>query len=216
MAGNGRVFIGLDTTGIKMLVKNIGEGKKVFERPLAEGRADIALRLLRFGPKGIEQQFQDSREYRNEQSKAWDRTMPFGSIPAPDKTMIRTGAYMKAWLGLGPGSMPPSTDESVVTCGVDPKSFPQVAIHQGSKEEFTIRPKKPSSTRPGDWAMRWKLGLMAGVWMSIASIEKGIKIKRRRLSVSTEVRRAIAKEIHGHADARVRGLSVKTQRISYL
>lgn len=157
MAGNGRIFGPVDTTGFKMLV-DLGEGKKVFERPLAEGRADGPLRLLRFGPKGIEQR----SKYRipEQQSKAWDRTLAFGSCSAPEKTMIRTGAYMKAWLGLGPGGMPPSTDESVVTCGVDPKSFPQVAIHQGSREEYTIRPKTPSKTS----ARTGLCGGSSGLW----------------------------------------------------
>ena len=41
--------------------------------------------------------------------------------------------------------------------------------------------------------MRWFLGLTYGVWLSKATMRKGITIARRRVSVSSDVRKAVGK-----------------------
>lgn len=79
---------------------------------------------------------------------------------------------------------------------------------------MTVKPKKRSSTRKNDWAMRFYLGMVHGVWLSVARIKRGLKIRRRRLSVSADVKKAIALMIRDTTKGKIRKLRlVTTQKV---
>ena len=150
-------------------------------------------KILRTGTKGISHQFRDQTEYRGAQSIPWERTKPFGTKKAPRKTMLGTKRYRTAWLG-GAGSIE-TIDANTVTIGVDRGAFPQVAVHQSAKPFTLIRPKR--KTKSGHWAMQFFLGLTYGVWLTNARLEKGLKVPRRRLSVSDDVKKEVAAMFRG-------------------
>lgn len=188
-----KTFLKVDAAFMRNIVKAVGAGQEVFAKPFADDRFDEAVRILRFGPRGFEQQFEDSTEYRDRTSTPWAPTKPFGNRPAPAKTMVGTGAYRSGWLGRGPGGYVNRKDNQI-TVGVQKTIFPQVLIHQSTKPYTIVKPKK--RTASGDWAMCWKLGLTFGVWLSNKRLERGLKIVRRKLSVSFPVKQLIAKTIN--------------------
>ena len=176
----------------KNLVRKFRDGKTVLEKPLLESRGVQAVKILRFGTRGISDQFKDETEYRGGGSSGWKKTEPFGTRKAPYKTMQAGGTYRRAWLG-GAGGVE-TISANAIEIGVDRTLFPQVAIHQGSAASVRVFPK--TRTKGGkDWKMRFFLGLTYGVWLTKARIEQGLKIAHRRLSVSTDVRKAIARMI---------------------
>lgn len=156
---------------------------------MLDSRGKQAVRLLRTGTRGISDQFKDQTEYRGAQAIPWERTKDFGTRKAPRKTMQATGDYRAAWLG-GTGSVE-NISQNAIEIGVDRGDFPRVAIHQGSAPSVKVFPKKRAKGGK-DWAMRFFLGLTYGVWLTKARLEKGLKIPRRRLSVSSDVRKAVA------------------------
>ncbi len=171
------------------LVRKFRSGKAVVEKPLLDSRGKQAVRTLRFGTRGISDQFKDQTEYRGSGSTPWDKTQDFGTRKAPRKTMQASGGYRTAWLG-GPGGVE-NISANAIEIGVDRGDFPRVAIHQGSAPFVKVFPKK--RTKGGkDWAMRFFLGLTYGVWLTKKRLEMGLKIPRRRLSVSSDVRKAVA------------------------
>lgn len=206
-----KVAIALDKTGFDQMIRRVGEAKVALFRPFADQRGKSAVQILRFGPRGIREQFTDETEYRNRSAYPWLDSEAFGRTPAPISTLNRTGRYKSAWLG-GPGGKTETTDASL-TIGVDRGAFPQVAIHQGRRSSVTVKPKKRSSTRPNDWAMRFYLGMVHGVWLSIKRIKRGLKIRRRRLSVSSDVKKAIALMLRDTTKGKIRKLRLTTQRI---
>ena len=173
----------------KNLVRKFRSGKAVVEKPLLDSRGKQAVKLLRFGTRGISDQFKDQTEYRGSGSTPWDKTQDFGTRKAPRKTMQASGGYRRAWLG-GAGGVE-NISANAIEIGVDRGDFPRVAIHQGSASSVRVYPKK--RTKGGkDWAMRFYLGLTYGVWLTKKRLEMGLKIPRRRLSVSSDVRGAVA------------------------
>ena len=173
----------------KKIASRLRGGKRILERPLLDSRGKQAVRTLRFGTRGIADQFKDQTEYRGGQAIPWDRTQDFGTRKAPRKTMEASGGYRTAWLG-GAGGVE-NISANAIEIGVDRGDFPMVAIHQGSASSVKVLPKK--RTKGGkDWAMRFFLGLTYGVWLTKKRLEMGLKISRRRLSVSSDVRKAIA------------------------
>ena len=173
----------------KKIASRLRGGKKILERPLLDSRGKQAVKLLRFGTRGISDQFKDQTEYRGTGSTPWDKTQDFGTRKAPRKTMQASGTYRAAWLG-GTGGVE-NISANAIEIGVDRGKFKQVAIHQGSAPFVKVYPKK--RTKGGkDWAMRFFLGLTYGVWLTKKRLEMGLKIPRRRLSVSSDVRKAVA------------------------
>jgi hypothetical protein len=122
--------------------------------------------------------------------------------------MQASGGYRTAWLG-GAGGVENIT-ANAIEIGVDRGDFPRVAIHQGSASFVKVFPKK--RTKGGkDWAMRFFLGLTYGVWLTKKRLEMGLKIPRRRLSVSSDVRKAIAGMVKADTKKKL-GLSVQGPR----
>ena len=172
----------------KSLGRKFRAGKSVLKAPLLESRGTQAVRILRTGPGGIKDQFAAQAEFRGGSVIPWARTKPFGTKPAPRSTMQGKGDYKRSWLG-GPGSIE-RVHANSVEIGVDKGLHPQVAIHQGSRTSVTVKPRQ--KTKNGkDWKMRFFLGMTYGVWLTKARIEQGLKIPRRRLSVSNRVRKAV-------------------------
>lgn len=222
-------FFSMKDNATRKIIKRLRNGRHVVESPLAETRGQQAAKLLRFTARGISDQFKDQTEYRGNSAIAWQKKHAFGTKSARGKTMLGEGDYRKSWLGRGPGSIESITD-NVLTVGVDRGVHPQVAIHQGSASSVTVKPKthikagtitvhrvtkggrKYTQTRKKDatdWTMRFFLGLTYGVWLTKARLEKGLVIARRRLSVSTEVRKAIANMVKNETRKQ---LGVKTLR----
>lgn len=175
----------------KSLGRRFRAGQSVLKAPLLESRGAQAVKLLRFSQGGIRDQFTAQAEMRGSSVIPWERTKPFGTKKAPRSTMQGKGDYRRSWLG-GPGSLE-QISANMVKIGVDRGLHPQVAIHQGSRTSVTVKPRQ--KTKNGDWKMRFFLGLTYGVWLSKARIERGLKIARRRLSISTPVRKAIARMV---------------------
>ena len=173
----------------KKIASRLRGGKKILERPLLDSRGKQAVKLLRFGTRGISDQFKDQTEYRGTGSTPWDKTQDFGTRKAPRKTMQASGGYRVAWLG-GTGGVE-NISANAIEIGVDRGQFKQVAIHQGSAPFVKVYPKKRAKGGK-DWAMRFFLGLTYGVWLTKKRLEMGLKIPRRRLSVSSDVRKAVA------------------------
>ena len=175
-------FMNVDAAAMRNLVKRVGAGKPVVSDPFADGRGREAVKIMRTGPKGVYRQFVDQTEYRLNTATPWARTKNFGNRKAPRKTMLGSGTYRSSWMG-GAGAIEQITKTSV-EIGVDAGLNPQVRIHQSRKASTKIKPTV---------RMRWFLGLTYGVWLSKATMRKGITIARRRVSVSSDVRKAVGK-----------------------
>lgn len=193
--------------GMRALAGRVQGASRVVSQPFAEARGQQAAKIMRTGTRGVRAQFVDQTEYRLNTSSPWARTKPFGSRKA-GKTMLGSGGYKSAFLG-GAGSVTRVTPVSV-EIGVDAGLFPQVKIHQGSRPSVTVKPKR--RTKGGkDWKMRFFLGLTYGVWMSKKRIEQGFKIPRRRVSVSSAVRKEVLQMLKRETNASIRGLKLTTK-----
>ena len=192
---------------MRALVGKVQGASRVVSQPFAEARGAQAAKIMRKGEKGIYRQFVDQTEYRGTSSIPWARTKPFGSRKA-GKTMLGSGEYRAAFMG-GRGAVTRITPLSLEV-SVDPNVFPQVKIHQGSRPSVTVKPKR--RTKGGkDWKMRFFLGLTYGVWMSKKRIEQGFKIPRRRVSVSSAVRKEVLQMLKRETNASIRGLKLTTK-----
>lgn len=213
-------FLTMDAAGFKRYWLRMGEASKVCAKPMSSTRGTEAMKILRFGTRGVRQQFSDQTEYRGKSSIPWKKGHDFGIKKAPAKTMIGTGAYMSAFLG-GAGNISKVTPNSI-EIGVRSDKFPQVKIHQGRYAVRVIKPKltmrshttarkrnknggfsvvTKSST---DYNMRWYLGLTYGAWMSKARIKKGLRVARRRVSVASATRKEISKFLARDIKATIR------------
>ena len=193
---------------LSRLQGGLAKAKDVASRPLAETRGMQVAKILRYGVRGISEQFANESEYRGSQSRKWTKSRAFGNKPAPRKTMDGNGTYRAAWLG-GPGSIE-SITPSVVTVGIERSVFPQVAIHQGPASVVTIKPKAKTANGK-DWKMRFYLGLTYGVWMTKARLERGLAVHRRRISVSKEVMDSVRWLIKNNIRSRVKGFETRVQ-----
>lgn len=202
-------FVTVDASAMKRLVQRVNVGASVLGKPFAETRGLQAAKILRVGTRGVYRQFVDQTEYKLNQAIPWARTKPFGTRKA-GKTMLGSGLYRGAWLGAA-GAITRITPASVEV-GVSRSLFPQVAIHQGKRSVVTIKPK--ARTKGGkDWKMRFFLGLTYGVWMSKARLARGLKVPRRRVSVSSDVRKAVGKMISKETGGKIRGLRLTTSSL---
>lgn len=191
----------------KGLVKKFSSARSVLDAPFGDTRGKRAVKIMRTGPRGIREQFRDQTEYRESSATPWAKKQKFGTKSARGKTMLGTGAYRKAWLG-GAGGIE-TTGDKVITVGVEPALFPQVKIHQAASLFTLIRPKK--KTKSGQWAMKFAIHYLYGVWLTNATLERGLKIVRRRISVSTQVRSEVAKMLKSET-AKKLGLKVAGPR----
>lgn len=186
-------FVTVDASAMKRIVARVGAGRAVLAKPFDQGRGLQVAKIMRMGPKGVYRQFVDQTEYRGTSAIPWVRTKPFGNRPAPRKTLLGTGLYRSAWLG-GAGGTEKITASSV-EIGVDRGLFPQVRIHQSRSAKTKIKPTV---------RMRWFLGLTYGVWLSKATMRKGLSIARRRVSVAAETRKAAVLFLRREVGAKVR------------
>lgn len=202
-------FVTVDASAMKRLVQRVNVGASVLGKPFAETRGLQAAKILRVGTRGVYRQFVDQTEYKLNQAIPWARTKPFGTRKA-GKTMLGSGLYRSAWLGAA-GAITRVTPSSVEV-GVSKGLFPQVAIHQGSRSSVTVKPK--ARTKGGkDWKMRFFFGLTYGVWMSRKRIERGMKIPRRRVSVSSAVRKEVGAMLRRETGSKLRGLRLTTRSL---
>ncbi len=187
-------FMNVDAAAMRNLVKRVGAGKPVLTDPFNDGRGREAVKIMRTGPKGVYRQFVDQTEYRLNTATPWKKGHDFGNRKAPRKTMLGSGLYRSAW-GGGAGAIEKITKTSV-ELGVDSGLFPQVKIHQSRRPWTLVKPKEKvlkMGPNYGQWTMRWFFGLTYGIWMSNKRVGKGFKIYRRRVSVSSDVRKAVGK-----------------------
>lgn len=197
-------FVTIDASAMRRIVRKVGAGQQVMAKPLSSTRGQEALKILRFGAKGVRAQFGDQTEYRGNSSIPWVKGHDFGTRKAPAKTMQGSGAYRSAFLG-GAGAITEITANSV-RIGVNAGKFPQVRVHQGAYGSRRIKPKQKvtSGRNKGQWKMRFFLGLTYGVWMKNSTLSKGLKLPRRRVSVSSTVRRNVAKYLRREVAIRIK------------
>ena len=186
-------FVTIDASAMRRIVGRVNAGRTVLQTPFGQGRGLQVAKIMRTGPKGVYRQFVDQTEYRGTSAIPWARTKPFGKKPAPRKTMLGSGLYRSAWMG-GAGGTERITSTSV-EIGVDRGLFPQARIHQSRSAKTKIKPTV---------RMRWFLGLTYGVWLSKATMRKGITIARRRVSVASDTRKAALLFLRREVGAKVR------------
>ena len=155
--------------------------KKRMKRPLQGGGAALIARAIRFGEGSIEEQFRTTSYYSQHGARVpWKPTKPFGNRPPPKRTLHRTGALERAWLGQDPGSITRHTG-NILQIGVSTAKFPHAGVFQKVSATL-IRPK--TMGKRGKYKMGWKLGLTYGVWISNRRLEMGLRIDPRRLGLS--------------------------------
>ena len=143
--------------------------------------AEFVHQTMRFGPGSINDQFNREAEANG---ASWPKTKPFGTRPAPAKTLQRTGSLLSAWVGRAPGSVSAATPNSFMV-GVDTNILPQAGVFQAQAPTI-IRPRKKAKGGKGT-AMHYFLGLTYGVWISEARLAAGLSIPPRRVAVGTEM-----------------------------
>ncbi len=175
-------FVTVDASAMRRIVSRVNASRPVLLQPFGQARGLQAAKIMRAGPKGVMRQFVDQTEYRAQASIPWARTKPFGNRKAPRKTMLGRGLYRAAWMG-GAGATERITPSSV-QIGVDRGLFPQVRIHQSRNASTKIKATQK---------MRYFLGLNYGVWLKKSTMKRGLIVPRRRVSVASDTRKAVAK-----------------------
>lgn len=117
----------------------------------------------------------------------WPKTKPFGTKPAPAKTLQGSGALRAAWLGEGPGSLESvSSDGSTLTVGVDTGMLTYAAVHQ-SATPTVVKANPANRSKDGRLKMFWKLALTFGVYVSEEKLLAGFTIPPRRLALNAAI-----------------------------
>lgn len=132
------------------------EIRRRMQAPLPVGVLEqLAETVRRGGPGSVQDQFRRQAETGMTSSSFWKRTEPFGSRPAPSRTLHRTGSLEAAWLGNGPAAITETNRANTVRIGVDARIMPQAAVFQrAGVTMIRVTPK-----------MRAYVGLNFGVWM---------------------------------------------------
>jgi hypothetical protein len=112
------------------------------------------------------------------------------------------------WLGKGPGA-DQKINPSSIAVSVDAGVHPQVKIHQSSRPFTIVRPNPKNRSKGGRLKMFWALWFKYGVMMSEKRLLKGFRIARRRVSVSSPVKKEIAAMVAKHTTAKIRGISIR-------
>jgi hypothetical protein len=155
--------------------------KKRLKKPYQGGGATMVANAIRFGEGSIQEQFKTTTYYTRRGARVpWKPTKPFGNRPAPKRTLHRTGALERAWLGRDAASITRWSGNRLLL-GVSTARFPHAGVFQKVSATL-IRPKKMG--KRGRYAMGWKLGLTYGVWISNRRLEMGLRIDPRRVGVS--------------------------------
>lgn len=95
---------------------------------------EAAVPIIRKGEGSIEDQYRRQATIgRGGRSTAWPRPKPFGTdAKFQARSLKRTGRYLAAWLGEGPGAEVRIGANSV-SVGVDRSAFPQLGVLQASR-----------------------------------------------------------------------------------
>lgn len=151
------------------------------------GRAVVA--RMRKGKGSVQEQFEREREETETGTRKWKKTKPFGKMPAPDRTLHRTGALQAGWTG-GAGSIKEVTD-TAVGIGVDGSVIPYAGIFQrNSPARWRANPNHRGEG--GRLKAFMKLGRAFGVWVSEEHLLSGWPIMPRRVGVGRAMRVGIA------------------------
>lgn len=133
--------------------------------------------------------------------RPWKPVKPFGNVAGEDgslgpgkggrRPLINTGAYFNALQGRGAGSITRVTAKTLVV-GVDASMYPQAKYLRGGTgatikvSDWITRPRARIATaRKGRgsyvrmWKMWWLLGIKYGVWLSEATLRRGLRLTPR-------------------------------------
>jgi len=174
--------------------KRFQDMKKRMKQPFAGGGGTLVARAMRYGDDSIEEQFRTTTYMTRRGARVpWKPTQPFGRCKPPKRTLHRSGALERAWLGHDPGSITRWSGNRL-QIGVSTARFPQAGVFQ--KVSMTlIRPKKMG--KRGRYAMAWALGMRCGVWLSNRRLEMGLQVQPRRLGLPPAmIRRANSTLLH--------------------
>ena len=138
-----------------------GELEEIFQRlkdPTALNVANLAV-----WRSSIQGEFQQGGWRRPQGGfQAWPRTKPFGTREPPQRTLVRSGKLLNAWMGRGAGSIERVTREGF-EFGVSGSAIPYATVH---------RPASISATSFGQVTKifvrrrpRIFLGLQVGAWL---------------------------------------------------
>ena len=183
------------------LTEKFAAGRAILKTPFSGSTGRASIEAVRFGPGGFARQFADEAEYYNQTKTPWPRTQPFGSRPAPSKTLVGKGRLRAAWLG-GSGAIGKIEFGKRITVGVSGASVPYAGVFQ-SDIPTIVRAKK--KTKSGQYAMRIFLGLTFGVWITNDKAKLGMVIRPRRVNVNREMVLNIVRIIAEDANAAVAG-----------
>lgn len=173
-----------------------GRGRAVLTRPFYGDRGRRALGVIRFTAKdSVAAQFAQERHVDGTTVTPWPKTKAFGNRPAPAKTLQRTGAYRRAFLGQSSQGYQKIT-EKAIEFGPDPAQVPHVKVFQKRGRGTRVKAdptRRVEGTGPlaGRLKMVAKLGMEFGVWVSERKALKGWIIKPRRVGFSQGMHDAI-------------------------
>lgn len=134
----------------------------------------------------------------------WTPLVPFGNRRnGSEKPLIDTGALFEALMGQGPGGFVQIGPRSV-SVGVSASAFPYAKLVRGGTganirlSPWIIRPRKAargrSKTGARRWAMFWFLGFTYDVWLTEATLERGLRLKPRPfMTANPELERRLAR-----------------------
>lgn len=169
-------------------MKRFEDVQKRLKRPMRGGGHRVVAHIMRIGGGSVSDQFRTQTYFSQFGARVpWKRTKPFGTQPAPRRTLDRTGALKRAWTG-GTGSVTRHTDVKV-QIGVDQTRFPQAGRLQSTSATLT-RPVHMGAR--GRTKMHWYLGMKLGVWISDRRLMMGLKVQPRRLGVNPEMMKRIS------------------------
>lgn len=159
----------------------------------AKVRKDALLQVRQRGPDSVGKQFAGGYfASPTGAARAWPRSKPFGTRPAPARTLNRSGKLRLSWTTDGSGSFTRAAGD-LLAFG---STLPYAAVHQ-SRTPTIVRPKRKA--RDGRWAQFWKLALTFGVWLSEEKLRRGLVIPSRRVGVGRKSLALVGKQIAARA-----------------
>lgn len=178
-----------DTPAGVRALKFFEKVKKRMNRPFASGGYLVAAHVMRNGSGSVSEQFRTTTYHtRGGARVSWKKTKAFGRLPAPKRTLHRTGSLEAAWTARGSGSFTAHTGTKVVI-GVDSRRFPQADRLQSISATLT-RPRKKGAQ--GRSRMHWFLGMRFGVWISDRRLNMGLRVDPRRLGINPEMMKRVS------------------------
>lgn len=133
--------------------------------------------------------------------RPWIPTKPFGNTPPPPKTLQRTGALLRAYLGMGPGAIE-QVGRDEARFGVSGAVLPYAVVHRGGGVGRLLLAGAETVERiPVTDRMRRFLAAAKGVYLRKET--RFIEIPRRsHFTLNPEVRTRIAAIFAAHHSGR--------------